>query len=95
MLKAEEDAHISFRQGVFVVIASPPPDAFWLAQALTDIRCVDSGQPISAGADETASLYAPVRFLERVASFPNGDDLYKTWKDERVRKTAIVCAAHL
>ena len=107
-------AQVAFHKGDFVVVAAPPPDAFWLAQALSDVDSMYSagaaaeagsssnsniglGSP-TMGATATAGgeqpgLFTPVRFLERVASFENGDDLYRSWKEEQVRKLAIVCAA--
>ena len=122
-----DSAQVAFHKGDFVVVAAPPPDAFWLAQALSDVDCMYSagaptgtaeagstntstsasasatggssslglGSPAlgSAAAGEPTGLFTPVRFLERVASFENGDDLYRSWKEEQVRKLAIVCAA--
>lgn len=108
----DDSAQVAFHKGDFVVVAAPPPDAFWLAQALSDVDSMYSaGAPASSGeagagtnvsshtnngnvpGGETRGLFTPVRFLERVASFENGDDLYRSWKEEQVRKLAIVCAA--
>ena len=103
----DDSAQVAFHKGDFVVVAAPPPDAFWLAQALSDVDSMYSaGAPASSGevgtctgnnttssnnnngnvpGGETRGLFTPVRFLERVASFENGDDLYRSWKEAKVQ----------
>jgi len=43
----------------------------------------------------SSEMTVPIRWLERVASFENGDDLYRAGREERVKRTMLLCLAHV
>ena len=40
-------------------------------------------------------VWVPIRWLERVASYENGDDLYQQGRDERVKRSTVLGVAHV
>jgi len=102
---------IAFHTGEVVVIECTSPDAFWLGIARDNIMELDDETRAKfeeqervaaeiAGTNEgvaglPSELTVPIKWLERVASFENGDDLYRAGRDERVRRTKILCLAHV
>jgi len=40
-------------------------------------------------------INVPIKWLVRIASFENGDDLYRAGREERVKRSRILCLAHV
>jgi len=101
---------IAFHQGEVVVIECPSPDAFYLGIARDDIMELDEETrakliqqeqeaAMASAGEEVArippQMTVPIKWLERVASFENGDDLYRVGQDDRVQRTKVLCLAHV